>query len=111
MSEPHPRRYGMTSATEMATEIRTEEQYSSAFSSVRDEHKSETLRVALDIRKFEIDLYWKRASYFWALIAASFGGYFALSNAQRPTDAGFVVACIGFVVSLAWYLVNRGSKY
>ncbi|MGN6729091.1 MAG: RipA family octameric membrane protein [Rhodanobacteraceae bacterium] len=27
---------------------------------------------ALGIRKFEIELYWQRAAYFWALIAAAF---------------------------------------
>jgi hypothetical protein len=27
------------------------------------------LQTALDVRKFEIDLYWKRATYFWPFIA------------------------------------------
>ena len=29
------------------------------------------LEHALDIRKFEIELYWKRAAYVWAFIAAA----------------------------------------
>ena len=33
------------------------------------------LAYALDIRKFEIELYWKRATYYWAFIAAAFAGY------------------------------------
>ena len=33
------------------------------------------LAYALDIRKFEIELYWKRATYFWGFIAAAFAGY------------------------------------
>ena len=37
--------------------------------------------IALDIRKFEIDLYWKRAAYFWTFIAAAFGAYFLMFNA------------------------------
>ena len=30
------------------------------------------LEYALETRKFEIELYWERAKYFWAFIAASF---------------------------------------
>lgn len=30
------------------------------------------LATALDIRKYEIDLYWRRAAYFWTFIAAAF---------------------------------------
>lgn len=69
------------------------------------------LRVAHDIRKFEIDLYWKRASYFWTFIAAAFAGYFILAkDVATAPDTVFIVACLGLVFSLAWYLVNRGSK-
>jgi hypothetical protein len=69
------------------------------------------LRTAHDIRKFEIELYWKRASYFWTFIAAAFAGYFLLAkDIKTAPDTVFIVACLGFVFSLAWYLVNRGSK-
>jgi hypothetical protein len=40
------------------------------------------LEHALDIRKFEIELYWKRASYFWTLIAAAFAAYFLILGAE-----------------------------
>ena len=80
--------------------------------------KSDKLKAAFnqvsDIRKFEIDLYWKRAGYFWALIAVAFAGYFAiLSSANIPSKffLSFIVGSIGFVFTFAWYLVNRGSKY
>jgi hypothetical protein len=76
--------------------------------------RSKALELALDIRKFEITLYWQRATYFWALIAAAFAGYFAILAAEKMHDAhfnAFVVACIGFVFSLAWFLANRGSKF
>jgi hypothetical protein len=72
------------------------------------EVRKEALKNALDIRKFEIDLYWKRATYFWAFIAASFAGYFALQNTANSANV-YVVACLGYLFSLAWYLVNRGS--
>ncbi len=69
-----------------------------------------------DIRKFEIELYWKRATYFWALIAVAFAGYFAIlaadkANMDNKFFLSLVVACIGFVFTFAWYLANRGSKY
>jgi hypothetical protein len=72
------------------------------------------LDLALDIRKFEISLYWQRAAYFWALIAATFAGYFAILSAEKLVDKGYlayIVSCIGFIFSWAWFLVNTGSKY
>ena len=32
-------------------------------------------KIALDVRKFEIELYWKRATYFWTFIAATLAEY------------------------------------
>ncbi|MCM3904811.1 MAG: hypothetical protein ND866_24200 [Pyrinomonadaceae bacterium] len=37
---------------------------------------------AWETRNFEIELYWKRATYFWAFIASAFVGYFGLVNAD-----------------------------
>jgi len=81
-----------------------------------DETKSakqvEALKYAHDIRKFEIDLYWRRAAYFWTFIAAAFGAFFLLEKTGTPqTESRFLVACVGLVFSVAWSLANRGSKY
>src|ERR1043166_9125702 len=95
-------------------EIRTESEYRDQFPpSNQQTEKFTALDLALDIRKFEIELYWKRAGYFWTLIAASFAGYFALQSSSNAGAKPLIplVACIGFLVSLAWYLVNRGSKF
>ena len=48
------------------------------------------LNLALAIRKFEIDLYWKRATYFWAFLAVTLAGYFTLLAAKdvRATKKG-----------------------
>jgi len=77
-----------------------------------DARQVEALRVALDIRKFEIELYWKRAAYFWTFIAATLAGYFLLQQRanQDSFDSIYMVTCLGFTFSLAWYFVNRGSK-
>ena len=72
------------------------------------------LERAYDIRKFEIDLYWKRAGYFWGFLVATFAGYFIVSDKTRfsnKPEYEFLVICLGFIFSLSWYLVNRGSKY
>jgi hypothetical protein len=60
----------------------------------------------------EIDLYWRRAAYFWTFIAAAFGAFFLLEKlGNTPTASQFLVACVGLVFSVAWSLANRGSKY
>ncbi len=94
-------------------EIRNEEEYLAHFpaDSPSATKCSRALELSLDTRKFEIELYWKRAAYFWTLIAAAFGGYFALSGSGKSTNLIFLVSCLGFLLSLGWYLVNRGSKY
>lgn len=72
------------------------------------------LEHALDIRKFEIGLYWQRAAYFWALIAGAFAAYAAILSADNLKEQDFlayVVGCVGLVFTWAWFLVNRGSKF
>ena len=40
------------------------------------ERYKSALESAMDIRKFEIDLYWKRSQYFWAFISGAYILYF-----------------------------------
>lgn len=80
-------------------------------------------RAALDTRKFEIDLYWKRATYFWAFIAAIFIAVCSILKADyfKPeienSGANIILKCLivllsflGYLFSLGWLFVNRGSK-
>ena len=83
----------------------------------KDEN-SELLKAAFaqvsDIRKFEIELYWKRATYFWALITGAFAGYFSILASEHMPNKFFlalIVSCVGFVFTFAWFLSSRGSKY
>ncbi|MBV6846165.1 hypothetical protein KWH29_12520 [Xanthomonas campestris pv. paulliniae] len=72
--------------------------------------REKALAQALDIRKFEIEMYWKRASYFWTLIAVCFAGY---GLTFGKANIGFVptaLCCIGLVLSVGWSLVIKGSK-
>jgi len=104
-------------------EIKTKFDYDYFFSTnkvptpvTEDDIASRRLEKILDIRKFEIDLYWKRATYFWAFIAASLTGYGLTMVSQNPSADGvlkfqFIIICLGLIFSLAWYLVNKGSKF
>src|ERR1035437_2713319 len=95
----------------MGIRVRDSEHYQAQFP---DRAKREyAYKLALEIRRFEIELYWKRTTYFWTLIAATFAGYFALASSGNSRAPGllFLVSCIGLVLSTGWYLVNRGSKY
>ncbi len=83
-----------------------------------DKSKAElAFNKAWETRNFEIELYWKRANYFWAFIASTFVGYFALissSTYKVPDQFNHVevyfLICIGFILSVAWLLTNIGSK-
>ena len=73
----------------------------------------EALKCALDIRKFEIELYWKRASYFWVLIGAALVAYVAVltKGSNHVAELSVVISCLGFIFSCAWLAVNKGSKF
>lgn len=78
-----------------------------------DTRAGRALAYATDIRKFEIELYWKRATYFWAFIGAAFAGYaltYKTSSDHEPW-LSLLFSSLGLVFSFAWYLVNRGSKF
>lgn len=85
------------------------EQYSQHFKGKEEK----ALERALDIRKFEIDLYWRRATYFWTFIGATFAGFLAIqaSSAVNKQDLSVILSCLGIVFSFAWFCVNRGSKF
>lgn len=102
-------------------EIKTTEEYFKRFKTnkketflAKDEVLLRAFETALDTRKFEIELYWKRATYFWAFIAAMFIAYFAVLNSDKIGEIKVVtilISSLGYFFSLGWYFVNRGSKY
>lgn len=75
--------------------------------------REKALEHAMDIREFEIDLYWKRATYFWTFIGASLAGYAAVqasSTIPDKSDLSVMLSCLGIVLSFGWFCVNCGSK-
>lgn len=77
--------------------------------------RPKALKQAHDIRKFEIEMYWKRATYFWAFIAVLFAGYFSIykyiGTDNEKAKYLLIAGALGSIISFAWYLVNRGSKH
>jgi hypothetical protein len=74
------------------------------------------LREALDIRKFEIDLYWKRANYFWLFVTAVFTSYFLVLTKEdalltSKDELLILLSGLGSFLSCCWFFVNKGSKY
>lgn len=65
--------------------------------------------VSLQIRNFEIELFWKRSNFFWLFVAACFAAFGVLFDKEKTLSV--VIANIGMVCSFGWSLANRGSKY
>jgi|GEM_PF-6946029 len=71
------------------------------------------LKRAYELRNFEIEHYWKRATYFWGYQAGIFAAFGLLLSGKA---GGFYllavpVAFIGFFTALANLLAGQGSKF
>lgn len=87
---------------------------------LQQSERDEAYRNALDVRKFEIQLFWTRANYFFLFVSAAFAAYGVVLG-WKPLEIAIsektkllillLIAGIGFLVSLAWYLANKGGKF
>ena len=84
----------------------------------KKEKLEKALEIALDTRKFEIGLYWKRTGYFVLFIGAVFIGYYKIMQTAESSIGKYqkewlllLLAALGFLLSLLWYMANRGSKF
>ena len=67
-----------------------------------------------EIRQFEIELYWKRATYFWLLQAAVFtalGLIWKDGDKDIPHIIPVALASLGLLTSAAGWLSAQGSKF
>lgn len=111
-----------------ATKITKKEDYLKLFpEDSRNENERiryTALKESQDIRKFEIDLYWKRTGFFWAFITIVYTALFSVlckyvdcTCNEIPCNYSFFVPVIsslsglGFFFSVAWHMVNKGSKF
>lgn len=80
--------------------------------------------VALDIRKFEIELYWKRSTNFWLLItgistalgvlAASSslaGNNSSILTVQQKETGCLLLSMAATMLCIGWWLANKASKF
>lgn len=83
---------------------------------MKNKIKEKALNKAWEIRNYEINLYWKRAVYFWvfntSLACASYKVYFCPSDNYSESNIFLLGICIliGFACSIAWLLSNIASK-
>jgi hypothetical protein len=73
----------------------------------------EVRKLAHDIRQFEIELYWKRATYFWAfqLVAFTALGLLVKDGEIKAMALLLIPSSIGVITALAGLLTARGSKF
>ena len=78
----------------------------------------ELFKIALETRNFEIQLFWKRCSYFLAintaLVTALAAAMFALSNGSNQEafwPLFFGICFAGFFICIAWIQVAFGSQF
>jgi hypothetical protein len=79
----------------------------------RDQRQA-ALNRAHEIRKFEIELYWKRATYFWVLQAAVFAAISFVWKAKELEISPVIpvaFAALGLLTSVAGVLSAKGSKF
>jgi hypothetical protein len=76
----------------------------------------EAYKKSWECRNFEIDKFWTRSAFFWGFIALIFTGYISLitngdkSSYTKIEYLDFYFMLLGFLFSLAWLLVIKGSK-
>lgn len=106
-----------------AKHVTKEEEYLNLFPndklSETERMRSRALKESQDIRKFEIDLYWKRTGFFWAFITVVYTALFAVLCKYVDCSIKFsffvpvisALSGMGFFFSVAWHMVNKGSKF
>lgn len=84
-----------------------------AISAADAQRRRAALERAYVLRSFEIDLFWKRATYFWGFQAGIFAAFGLILSGDgalfRPM--GVLLAVAGVFTSLANLAAGRGSKF
>ncbi|WP_068306705.1 hypothetical protein [Pararhodobacter sp. CCB-MM2] len=87
------------------------------------EKRREAWKIAHELRRFEIDLLWRRSTYFWGLQIAAFAGFGVMAGTSVSESAGadlpdplimpvflLAISLFGLAGSLAWYWAAKASK-
>lgn len=86
----------------------------------KDSKIENAYRQAAEIRKFEIELFWKRAGYFWAFIVSIYAAFFNVQKEfyydkytgfKHGTIPLLSLSALRFFFCLAWLLSSYASKF
>ncbi len=83
------------------------------FKKLDKDEKKEVFDIAWQAKNFEIELYWKRAGYFWAFQALVLAGLIGVASSKDLPEKNYYLhytICLGLITSIGWYLTNKGSK-
>lgn len=102
-------------ATDESDRIDTDEQYFTRVAvptKAASEPRKAALARAHELRKFEIENYWKRSSYFWGFQLVAFAAL-ALSakDGRFNPQITILVALLGALAALTGLLSAKGSKF
>jgi hypothetical protein len=83
------------------------------FKKLEPEKREKVFDLAWRSKEFEIELYWKRAGYFWTFQTLIFAGFFSIASSSEFDEKKYYlhyIICFGFITALAWWFINKGSK-
>lgn len=75
---------------------------------VNDKYDINLYEKILELRKFEIDNFWKRAIFFWGTISLLYLGFFRLGEDSQYFS---IISLMGLLFNIIFSLSIRGSKY
>lgn len=81
---------------------------SKKFNSTQSFSQFEVFKIIVDTRKFEIENFWKRATFFWGTISILFAAYNGIKIDNKYLA---LISLVGFIFGIVFSLSLRGSKY
>ena len=94
---------------DLITRTITRDEYHKLFS----KKPAKALKIAIEERKFQLEQYWRKITYYWALLGAIFIGFFSLQSSRigKVELYSVLISAIGLIISFAWHLINRSGAY
>ncbi|WP_147296435.1 RipA family octameric membrane protein [Lutibacter oceani] len=80
---------------------------SKTYERIKKDYKIDLYDKVLELRKFEIENFWKRTLFFWGTIALVYAGYFKADLKEYQ----LIIPLIGLLFNIIFSLSTRGSKY
>ena len=82
-------------------------EFAKKYEKAKDDLEINLYDRVLELRKFEIENFWKRTLFFWGTIALIYAGFFKADL----EDYQVIIPLIGLLFNLIFSLSTRGSKY